>query len=651
MEATLDKLLKNAELTQCACAPGVVAEALERLAAGEAPARVLDDLARFDAVLLVRSAALGAAAGDARCVRALLLALPVADAAAAAFDAYLTLWRASLAVAALASALAARTGRVGTDIAWRAGLAHNLAAYLPGRAAEAAALAELSARWVAPLDPDGWVGDAVRHHAAPLARGKSAHPLVKVVQLAHALATREAALDGLDVRAALGALGIGAHEGAQLLADAQAMGEAQATRFALTADAARPAGAYGRLAHAYAGAAAASAVRDYLFAAETAESLSRALLASLRLLFGARIACVFEREPDGELRVTPRFDPPQTLTHLSVAADDGLSVLTRALRENRATRFAGGTDADAVIDHQIARCLGVEGFCCQPLMLGRARPALLVCDGAIDAAPALWAQFVAAWTDAEGRFASAAAAPPASDAIPRERVRRAIHEVANPLTVMRNYVNLLSARPGMDVSVQRDLAIIGDEIERVARIVRGITQAEAPVAAASAAEPASVNAVVSELVRMALGTLFAPNKVSVGIDLDPALPLLAIDKDALKQVLFNLAKNAVEAMPSGGHLRFATRRVDSGGQPCVEIEVADTGPGLPAAVRAHLFEPVESQKGGDHAGVGLAISRNLVARMGGRIDCETGPGGTRFLIHLPAPQASATAAVAQSGTP
>jgi signal transduction histidine kinase len=210
-----------------------------------------------------------------------------------------------------------------------------------------------------------------------------------------------------------------------------------------------------------------------------------------------------------------------------------------------------------------------------------------------------------------------------------------VHEVANPLTIMRNYVNLLSERLDTDSAVQRDLGIIGDEIERVARIVRGIAATEDSAAPAASVELASVNGIVSELVRMALGTLFAPNQVNVQIDLDPDVPPLPLQKDLLKQVLFNLAKNAVEAMHAGGHLKFSTRRVDAGGQRQVEIEVADTGPGLPAAVASHLFEPVASEKGGDHAGLGLAISRSLVERMNGQISCRSTPQGTHFLIRLP----------------
>ncbi|MDP2056184.1 MAG: HAMP domain-containing sensor histidine kinase, partial [Thiobacillus sp.] len=296
----------------------------------------------------------------------------------------------------------------------------------------------------------------------------------------------------------------------------------------------------------------------------------------------------------------------------------------------------------------IARLLGVSRFICQPLALHDGRTGVLVAGDALPASSMspLWRFTLAECAEALMPIPAAVplpapAAPVAqSDDIPRDRVRRAVHEVANPLTIMRNYVNLLSDRLGADSTVQRDLGIIGDEIERVARIVRGITATEEIAAPATTLELVSVNSVVSELVRMALGTLLTPNKVNVQIDLNPDVPPLPLQKDLLKQVLFNLAKNAVEAMHAGGHLKFTTRLVDVEGQRQVEIEVADTGPGLPAAVASHLFEPVVSEKGGDHAGLGLTISRSLIERMNGHLSCTSTPQGTHFLIRLPTLQNS-----------
>ncbi|MHB1143435.1 MAG: ATP-binding protein [Thiobacillus sp.] len=600
---------------------------------------------RFDPVLALRLRLLPAdfPTRQPDLLRALLLAAPVA--AGAAQGNYAVSWRQSIGVAHLAQTLALRAGVADADAAWTAGLSHNLADYsdtgipLPAHAAD----------WLAELDPDGWVADAVRFHAEPLTRGRAAHPLVRIVQLAYQLVTRADAVDSVDVRAALAALQIGAGESTQLLADSQVQARQQGLRFGLADAVVQTNGAgFDRLARLYAGQAAQSALHGHFCQADGDDQMFPLLQDTLRALFGIERACLFALAADGCLRPSALIPVASGLGALAIPTDDGHSALPRALARNAPQPFERGEMDAALVDEQVARLLGVSSFFCQPLTLRDGRVGVLVAGDAaagLSVSP-LWRFVLAECTEilrplpamlsAPATAAPAQAAPAApGDDIPRDRVRRAVHEVANPLTIMRNYVNLLSDRLGSDSTVQRDLGIIADEIERVARIVRGITAIEENAPPAAALELVSVNSVVSELVRMALGTLITPNKVSVQIDLNPDVPPLPLQKDLLKQVLFNLAKNAVEAMNAGGHLKFITRLVEVDGRRLVEIEVADTGPGLPASVTSRLFEPLASDKGGDHAGLGLSISRGLVERMSGQISCTSTPQGTHFLIRLP----------------
>jgi signal transduction histidine kinase len=634
-----NNLLKKSALTACLCAPGVVAEALELLMRGEAAQAEFADCVRYDPVLALRLRLFPADfSTQPDLLRALLLAAPVA--AGEVQPGYAVNWRQSIGVAHLAQALAVRTG-TDADAAWVAGLAHNLVKYLdaditpPGHAAD----------WLVELDPDGWLSDAVRYHTEPLARGRAAHPLVRVVQLAYQLVTRVDAVDSVDVRAALAALQMGAGEAAQLLAESQTQARQLALRFGLADVVVQTNGAgFDRLARLYAGQAAQSALHSHFRRARGTEQVFVLLQDALRGLFGIERAALFAPAVDGSLRMTSLIPAVAGLSALAIPPDDGHSALPRALARSAPQQFERGEADAALVDEQIARLLGVAAFLGQPLVLSDGRVGVLVVGDALPGLgmSPLWRFTLAECGEALAPVPAPLAVTPASSApatpgddIPRDRVRRAVHEVANPLTIMRNYVNLLSDRLGTDSSVQRDLGIIGDEIERVARIVRGITATEENAPPATALELVSVNSVVSELVRMALGTLFTPNKVNVQIDLNPDVPPLPLQKDLLKQVLFNLAKNAVEAMSAGGHLKFVTRLVDVDGLRQVEIEVADTGPGLPAAVATHLFEPVVSDKGGDHAGLGLAISRNLIERMNGHLACTSTPQGTHFLIRLP----------------
>ncbi len=639
-----NNLLKKSGLTACQCAPGVVAEALELLMRGEAAQAEFAACVRCDPVLALRLLLLPVDfCAQPDLLRALLLAAPVATGAAQV--SYVGRWRQSIGVAHLAQALGVRSGAVDAEAAWTAGLAHNLADYLDTDIMPPAHAAD----WLEALDTDGWLADAVRYHAEPLARGRAAHPLVRIVQLAYQLATRADAVDSVDVRAALAALQMGAGEAAQLLADSQVQVRQLAQRFGLVdAVAQSVSGGFERLARLYAAQAAQSALHGHFRQSDGSSSQTFGLLQdSLRALFGIEHTCLFAPGVDGTLRLTTLIPAGAGLRALAIPPDDGHSALPRALARSAPQQFERGEADAALVDEQIARLLGVARFLCQPLALHDGQMGVLVAGDALPGLglSPLWRFTLTECSEVLRPAVVPAAAPPAappsvvpaaqSDDIPRDRVRRAVHEVANPLTIMRNYVNLLSERLGADSAVQRDLGIISDEIERVARIVRGITLAEEIAVPAASLELVSVNSVVSELVRMALGTLFAPNKVNVQIDLNPDVPPMPLQKDLLKQVLFNLAKNAVEAMHTGGHLKFITRLVAADGQRQIEIEVADTGPGLPAAVASHLFEPVISEKGGDHAGLGLTISRSLVERLNGQLSCTSTPQGTRFLIRLP----------------
>ena len=114
----------------------------------------------------------------------------------------------------------------------------------------------------------------------------------------------------------------------------------------------------------------------------------------------------------------------------------------------------------------------------------------------------------------------------------------------------------------------------------------------------------------------------------------PHLPLVLMDPGQLEQVLVNLAVNARDAMPGGGLLTIATRaRGDR-----VELDVVDTGIGIPAEQHAAIFEPFFTTKEhGKGTGLGLATCYGIIRQAGGHIELTSEPGrGSRFRIILPA---------------
>jgi signal transduction histidine kinase len=152
-------------------------------------------------------------------------------------------------------------------------------------------------------------------------------------------------------------------------------------------------------------------------------------------------------------------------------------------------------------------------------------------------------------------------------------------------------------------------------------------------------EPLDVNAVVRDIIQIAKPSFFQENGPTVSFIPGAELPLLTTSKDAVKQVLINLLKNAAEAMPDGGRVIVRTRRAlpegvgDPGG---VEMIVADSGPGLPEKVMQNLYKPFITTKQNGHSGLGLSIVQKVVKDIGGKLSCLSSPAeGTTFTIYLP----------------
>ena len=538
------------------------------------------------------------------------------------------LWRDSLRVAHLARQLAEKTHYVHSEAAWLAGLFHNLPEY--------AALADVSMPALDALDANGFLADAVRHCRAPLGRLKSAHPLIRLNQAATALGTRDKGFDHVDVRAALAGLGLDAGEGARLVQAANLYAQDALLRYGGdAATAGVPPRAHEALLDIYARHAMAAQLRYLFDEAGDGDAALKTLVQAMALALGANEIAVLQANlVAGVFEALPGL-APMPLGELSFRLDDAQSLLCRASEGAPTYWTAQRTDEFPVGDAQLARLLNAHTLLAIVIPGDPAHVMVAAdprADGPTDTCSAV---LLSEWA----RSRPGKLSVPGSLTVPLEQVRHVVHEAANPLTIMRNYVSLLSNRLGNDISAQRDLKIISDEIERATAILRSLSPTAPPSRTGpqtESAEPVGINQTVSEIVRMALGTLFAPNRINVQIDFDPSIPPVPLNRDKLKQILLNLTKNAVEAMPHGGRLVFSTRLLvdDTGSR--VAIHVQDSGPGLPEEVKKRLFEPQPSTKGGDHAGLGLSISRGLARALDGDIQCQSSSAGTVFTVLLPA---------------
>ncbi len=201
------------------------------------------------------------------------------------------------------------------------------------------------------------------------------------------------------------------------------------------------------------------------------------------------------------------------------------------------------------------------------------------------------------------------------------------HEVRNPLSSIKSLVQCLAedleAR-GIEVE-ESDLIV--EEINRLNRTVSGLLRyARAPADGDRAADFADVLQTVLQV----LHHEFERRGCRLETDLPEDLLPVAANEDELKEVLFNLLLNALEAMPEGGRLRVSAQSADGR----LTASVADTGVGIPGELLERVFEPAFTTKPGG-TGLGLSIVRERLRQAGGSIVCRSAPHGTVMELDLP----------------
>jgi two-component system nitrogen regulation sensor histidine kinase GlnL len=215
------------------------------------------------------------------------------------------------------------------------------------------------------------------------------------------------------------------------------------------------------------------------------------------------------------------------------------------------------------------------------------------------------------------------------------------HEIKNPLSGIRGAAQLLE--PGLSEEDRPLAELICAETDRIRNLVdrMEVFGDERPLVT----EPVNIHAILDHVARLA-ETGFARN-IRIISEYDPSLPSVAVNRDKLIQAFLNLVKNAAESIadkPDAGRivLRTAFRpgvRLSVKGSRerislplCIEVE--DDGPGVPEAMRPHLFDPfVTSKRSG--TGLGLALVAKIIGDHGGIIECESEPPRTIFRVLLP----------------
>lgn len=208
------------------------------------------------------------------------------------------------------------------------------------------------------------------------------------------------------------------------------------------------------------------------------------------------------------------------------------------------------------------------------------------------------------------------------------------HEINNPLGVILGFAQTLAR--GLKAGDELELPI--KSIEREALRCKALVQSLLTFARTSQADRIAMD--VGSAIEQAL-SLIAPqaklNRVVVSTALARGLPPVLGNKNQLEQVIMNLAKNAIDAMPNGGTLTLSSELLEQAAQAWVCLRFIDDGTGIPPAVQSKIFDPFFTTKPiGQGTGLGLSLVSEIVQKHSGEITVESRPGRTEFTVKLPA---------------
>jgi signal transduction histidine kinase len=202
------------------------------------------------------------------------------------------------------------------------------------------------------------------------------------------------------------------------------------------------------------------------------------------------------------------------------------------------------------------------------------------------------------------------------------------HEIKNPLTTIGGFAAQLGRRPDLPEDVRRRLALIHQEVERLEKFL--IDMSTFTRGAPAQKTVGDLPALIREVAEL-MGSGFKERAVAFHFHAQGPIPPFAFDSGQIRQVLINLFKNAMEAMPEGGDLTVSAEVRDD----YLVLKISDTGHGIPLEQVQNLFTPFFSTKPGG-TGLGLVICRGLISQHQGEISIESEVDrGTTCTIRLP----------------
>jgi len=590
-------------------------------------------------------------------------------------------WRSSLTCAHSARLLARLTGYEPKDEAYLAGLLHKVGQLVllkkepngyPAMLIDAHSAGDLDRRerdmfgttyteigafLTQDWDPDSFISDSVLYQHEPAEAVLDTPRLVKLINFAYKLSEKGVVADDLQAEADL-LFGLSQPVIQDLMQEVEdSVAKAAEGLGIKMEDPGEPEGHFNvdteevrlQLARKVREFALLDGVQQHLAYAEGIAETLDAVIQDIKILFGLSKGVCFLKDPESKKlqAASGNCAPINRIREFSISLGPGRSLVAEALsrRELLFSLDQVPLARPSVVDGQLTNLLGCEGILCLPLHTDIHDIGVLVAGVNGQGVESLKRQ-----GDLLTCFAAAAAntvhqrqlfVSNRKEAIEQEqerqqrRVSKLVHEANNPLAIITNYLQVMSIRLGEDNAVQEQLTILNEEIERVANIVLRMRDVATPSELPQGV--VDVNTLIEDLLGIFRVSHFATRNIREHLNLDKAMPPILSNRNSLKQILTNLLKNAIEALPRGGEISVITRdQVNVNGVQFIELTIGDNGPGISKEILANIFSPVRSTKGRDHSGLGLTITRNLVSDLAGNISCRNKKsGGAEFVVLLP----------------
>ena len=390
-----------------------------------------------------------------------------------------------------------------------------------------------------------------------------------------------------------------------------------------------------------------SGILDNLLRAEDRGQIVLAIEQGVKMLFNEdRCLLLLADGPSGGLAVATSPEnrlARETTGLLFRTGDSPDSLLAQAMRTSMPTHYLPATKAQPsgnLFDVQLLHLLRADGmiilpFTCRKhceglLVIGLQRQSIHSLKGQTSALELMTKQAAVALQLERTRRQQTAQ-------IIKERLQAATlvarkigHEINNPLAILRNYLHILERKVSNGQELQEELTIISEEMDRIARITRGLddlSQEGNP----PHFETVDLQQVLEKTLAPFRAALPPENKIQLVLDNpEPALQL-NVDPGLLQQILHNLIKNALEAITDQGRITVQAKTENRR----LHIQVEDDGPGIPTQQQGELFNAGFSTKNSAHRGLGLSISASLARQMQASLQCTSTAGKTIFTLSFP----------------